>query len=91
MFTVAVSQAYAEYKTARDARLAVLERLNTIRPDAGALRGLRGKAYSQTARIVEADLDARRAPLLVELDAATERFRLAVEALHAAKVAAGMV
>lgn len=79
------AEAYANLTRAQSERLAILDRINSIRADTGALRGLRGKAYSAVASQIGADVEARRAPLRTELDTLTVALDAARAVLRDAK------
>jgi len=79
------AEAYRNLTRAQAERLAMLDRINSIRADTGSLRGLRGKAYNAAAARVGADAEARRAPLRVQLDALTVALDNARKALRDAK------
>lgn len=79
------AEAYSNLTRAQAERLAMLDRINSIRADTGSLRGLRGKMYNAAAAQIGADVEARRAPLRVQLNALTVALDDARKALRDAK------
>ena len=91
------SAAYAALVAAQRAHCASLDRVGIVRasfgPAAYSISHLHGRDYSEAARMLGAEVDARLAPLLVEVERLGKLRGQAREALavaRAAWVAAGM-